>query len=245
MLSFEKELSTAAGKGHAVHILGHIPPYNGVCRTDLGGGTNFVQWQNSFYTRYVNLIEKYKHSIKAQLYGHTHTEWWMLTRACHNQTDASGNITSVCDGEANGVLIPGAAMTEGFPARNPSLRLVQFDAETFDLVDIQTYRADLHSANKVGKLRWHLAYSFRDKFKMESLSAHNFEKLHKEFKRPSSRAWDTFMGQGDGSIYCSGYNQSTAPFPPALPCLPCSGKCKDDWIKAIDGFVTDPLLLHG
>ena len=53
----------------------------------------------------------------------------------------------MCDGKASGVLIPGPSLTEGWPATNPSVRLLEFDAETFELVDIHTYAADLHSAN--------------------------------------------------------------------------------------------------
>ena len=36
-----------------------------------------------------------------------------------------------CDGPATTVLLPGPSLTEGFPATNPSLRLLEFDSSTF------------------------------------------------------------------------------------------------------------------
>ena len=59
----------------------------------------------------------------------------------------------VCDGEASTVLLPGPSLTEGFPATNPSLRLLEFDSESFELLDAHTYTADLHAANQKAAAR--------------------------------------------------------------------------------------------
>jgi hypothetical protein len=53
----------------------------------------------------------------------------------------------MCDGMPVGVVIPGPSLTEGYPATNPSLRLLEFDPDTFELVDMKTYYGDLHAAN--------------------------------------------------------------------------------------------------
>ena len=91
-----------------------------------------------------------------------------------------GRPGEVCDGEAATVLLPGPSLTEGWPATNPSLRLLEFDSKTYELLDAHTYTADLHSANKAGSkdLDWKLEYAFKKTFGMADMSAASFEALN-------------------------------------------------------------------
>ena len=48
-----------------------------------------------------------------------------------------------CDGPATTVLLPGPSLTEGFPATNPSLRLLEFDSSTFGAPQSLAFRLAL------------------------------------------------------------------------------------------------------
>lgn len=96
-----------------------------------------------------------------------------------------------CNGEPTGVLLPGPSLTEGYPATNPSVRLLQFDATTLELVDMLTYVADLHAANAAGtELVWKLEYSTKEKFGMADLSPVSFAKAVAVLAADNSTLWD-------------------------------------------------------
>lgn len=143
----------------------------------------------------------------------------------------------VCDGAANGVLIPAPSLTEGWPATNPAIRVLEFDETTHELLEMQTYTADLHAGNAKGALTWSLEYSFREYFGMEDLSPGSFEALATGLAKNSSASWDDYKGRGDGSLFCSRYTSETAEFTPIGPCSPCpdGSACKSQWIALLNG----------
>ena len=150
----------------------------------------------------------------------------------------------VCDGEASTVLLPGPSLTEGFPATNPSLRLLEFDSESFELLDAHTYTADLHAANQKAAARggggaaadldWRLEYSFKDQFGLDDMSVGSFEALAQRLASNSSangiNQWECYTGSGSGSLYVGGYSTSTAPFPPKDSISTCMGSCRASYI---------------
>jgi sphingomyelin phosphodiesterase len=253
---FEAELEAAESAGEAVHVLGHIPPVSG---SDAFGDASRKMleevmgwrlsdsevktpgWMPGLYERYAGLIDRFRGTVKAQIFGHTHVDWWTLTRACPDPSPAAPSPAppSPCAGEPTGVIVPGPAMTEGYPARNPSVRLLEFDPETYALVDARTYVANLHEANRTGKMEWSLeeGKSFRAIFGMESMSPASFQALHERMRKEGSAEWDLWKGRGDGSLYCSGYDASTARKGevPLGPCKTCEGGCKTQWIDLLDG----------
>jgi hypothetical protein len=139
------------------------------------------------------------------------------------------------------LILPGPSLTEGFPATNPAVRELIFDAETFALVDAKTYTANLHAANAAGgKLEWALEYAFSTEYGMPDMSVASFEALHASFARDNSSLWHKYKGQGDGSLYCKEYTSATAPFPPAYPCETCDGACKALWVSTLNGTNVPP-----
>ena len=318
-------LAAAKKRGDAVHILGHQPPAN-------------KSWKARYYTKFMALCTQYKDTIKAQFYGHIHTDQWSLTRSCaaskpgapYKETsrikwcsgggdwepgnifgagntscplvpkawsDAdvvskceaactgsaeclgftlydntttkqglrqccfrTGSVASQpacptctarcyakprgeeCNGEATGVIIPGPSLTEGWPATNPALRLLTFDAESFELLEMKTFYADLHAGNKKSppSLDWQLEYDFRKKFGMADLSPASFEALHAKMASEGSALWQTYRGQGDGSLFCTKYDGKSAPFKPTDPCAVCDGACKSAWLQHLNGTATPP-----
>lgn len=100
---------------------------------------------------------------------------------------------TACDGAPTGVLIPGPSLTEGYPATNPSVRLLEFDPSTYALVDMLTYTADLHQANVHGTLNWTLEYSTRDTFKMPDLSPEGFNTFVATLASNDSVVWNEYV----------------------------------------------------
>ena len=137
--------------------------------------------------------------------------------------------------------MPGPSLTEGYPATNPALRVLEFDASTYELLDMHTYTADLHAANTAPRgdpLRWGLEYSFRDQFNMSDLSAASFEALAARLAADGSAAWHEYKGRGSGALACQRYRDSTAPFAaisPGCPACPDGSACKRDWIELLNG----------
>ena len=121
----------------------------------------------------------------------------------------------VCDGLASGVLLPAPALTEGFPATNPGIRLLEFDPTSFELLDAHTFTADLHRGNRDGKLDWRLEYSFREFFGIPDMSVESFENLSTKLLEGGDE-WRQYMGRGDGSYFIKSYDAATASFEPKL-----------------------------
>ena len=227
----EAELVTAEAGGHAVHILGHQPPTD----KDMQPA-----WIDGYWPQYTALCERFKRSIQGHFYGHIHVDKWTLTRACREGPAPSGqpNTTRplICDGAASTVLIPGPSLTEGYPATNPSLRLLEFDSATYELLDMHTYTADLHAANRAGShLAWELEYSFKSEFDMPDLSARSFELLAARLAAPAGdSAWEKYRGDANGCLYVGGYSRAGAPFPPKDPTEACDGTCRASMVAELN-----------
>ena len=222
------------GHGDKVHIIGHIPPV-----TQVQAAVN-NEWLPGHFAEYAKLMSLFQDTVKGTFMGHIHTEEWMVTREC---TGGSSGTEWPCDGAATGMIIPGPALTEGFPARNPAVRLLKFDAVTFELVDMLTYYADIHAANAAGPSAtpaWKLEHDFRRRFNMSSLTPRAFERLHAAMATDGSPIWEAYKGRGDGSLYCTSYDGSSAPFAPHTPCEPCTGECKRSWLQFLNGTSATP-----
>jgi hypothetical protein len=177
--------------------------------------------------------------------GTTPRECCFRTDSVANQpTDPTGTARcyekpggEVCDGAAATVLLPGPSLTEGWPATNPSVRLLEFDAKTFELLDAHTFTADLHAANKGGgsDMDWRLEYSFKATFGMADMSAASFELLNAKLAGSAGDAtWEKYRGQGDGSLWVGGYDGRSAPFAPLDPVTVCNGTCRAAFVDQLN-----------
>lgn len=251
---FEVELLKArdAGPHMRVHILGHIMPADGTSAEVYG-----ELWLPGFYKRFELAIQRAGGSklVKGMFWGHVHTDQWTISRECTEQDVDHGRQNnesdySHCTGAAMAVMLAGPSLTEGWPATDPAFRVLEFSAEPdtsrWGLLDAHTFAADLNEGNSPPgtdrrshhekDLRWKLLYSFTDKFGMRELSPSSFEKLASRMRHPFSFEWEQYRGKGNGSIYCSGYNSTSAPFTAHHPCTtPCRGDCKDVWVAWLNG----------
>lgn len=141
-----------------------------------------------------------------------------------------------CDGAPAAVMLPGPSLTEGYPAKNPAVRLLEFDPVTFVLTEVRTFTADLHAANAPGgSLKWGLEYDFRQQFGMADLTPSSFDNLSARLAEEDSPLWARYKGMGDGALFCSSYSSKTAPFPPRSPCASCEGECKATFLALLNG----------
>lgn len=171
--------------------------------------------------------------MKGQFWGHVHLDMWSVTRECSSQT--------TCDGAPTGVMIMGPSMTNGWPAKNAAVRLYQADQERqWALLDGITYASDIHAANKdVAKgPQWEKLFSFREDLglgpNISDWAA--WGALADRMAAENSSEWAFYRGRPSKTLYCSGYDISTAPFPPDIPCAAdCNGNCKSSWIAYING----------
>ena len=145
---FADTLAAAAKNRDAVWVLGHVPG---------------DEWLPAHARRYQQLIEAHKGIVKGQFYGHDHQDGIKLTRACEpNGTD--------CTGAPTGVLWAGPSLTEGFPAENPAIRLMEYSPTTFEFTAAKTYSADLEAANAKGSVGWAFEYDTADALGLPNLS---------------------------------------------------------------------------
>jgi hypothetical protein len=138
-----------------------------------------------------------------------------------------------------------STVRRGFPATNPAIRLLKFEPGSFELLDATTYIADLHEANKLGVLHWKKEYDFKERFGMDDMSARSFEGLASRLllaqdEEQGASLWQAYKGQGDGSLYCKGYDSSGSLFPPADPCKACTGGCRAEFVSYLNATALNP-----
>ena len=165
-------------------------------------------------------MRRFDHVVTGLFFGHVHTDEWTLLRDCDVADPSNWTAVKHCDGKAHTLLLPGVSLTEGFPATNPALRLLEFSPETFVLQEAFTYYADLHAANAAPEkgLQWQLAYEFTKEYNMADMSPASFELLHADFARTGSELWDKYHGKS-GGIYCTFFDDGRSPFPAVYPCI--------------------------
>jgi hypothetical protein len=226
------------GNAPGQHILGHQPPQDTGVATTAGGWS----WLPGYWGHYCNLINKHRKIVRGQFFGHIHIDQWTLTRECTqsppfvsqpppaaarrrkplNQPTwtAPSHLlvwlpfvaAQKCTGAATTVLLGGPSLTEGFPATNPNVRLLEFDPSTYELRDAHTYTFDLREANRRAGSggappEWKLAYSFREYFGMPDMGPASFEALAKKLKegktQEANSIWEKLRGRGDGAMCVS------------------------------------------
>ena len=151
--------------------------------------------------------------------------------------------SSACTGAPTAVMLAGPSLTEGFPATSPALRRLEFSTTgSWALEDVVTLSADIHDANRKNAtdLVWNTLYSFTEQYNMTDLSPASFAALASRMAIESSPEWGVYRGVTRHSLFCSGYNPTTAQMSANSPCaVLCSPECKASWISWLNGTSTD------
>nr|XP_054754080.1 acid sphingomyelinase-like phosphodiesterase 3b [Lytechinus pictus] len=184
-------LEAAQNTDKKVFISAHILPGS------LEGETK-VSFQTSFNVRYLEIIRKYSDVIKGQFFGHHHYDSF---RVLYDDTGMP----------INALYVQPAITPRQTPSpRYPSFRMITYDRETGDIIDIDQYYLDISTNNPT----WALEYRATEVYDIADLSPLSLHQLVDKFR-------------GDGSIsdattdyFARYYTYNTAMAP--------AGDCDDD-----------------
>lgn len=162
-----------------VFVIGHIPPGSNDC---------FQVWSQNYY----RIVNRYESTIAAQFFGHTHQDEFELFYDDTANDTAGGEFGSL---RATNIAYVSPSATT-FCGVNPGYRYVTcslhisitldcdriytLDAKSFEVLDHETYFANLTQANQYADrkpLWFQLGYSARDAYGLASLEPFEWHKL--------------------------------------------------------------------
>lgn len=135
-------------------MLGHIDPAS--CNHQWG-------------VRYRALMERYQHIVRFGLYGHIHTEFFVLSNSM-TSPDKPVMVHSVV-----GSVVP------VIEERNPGFMTLDLDAQTLLPIDKHSYYFELDKANDEGSPTWQ-NFSYRETYDLADLSPSSMKDLANRIK---------------------------------------------------------------
>lgn len=137
------ELLEAELNQDKVHIIGHVPPDNRECT-------------QAWLFNFINIVDRFKDTILAQFYGHTHRDEWRIIYSMQPQRQE----------EPIGIQYIGPSITP-FTENNPAYRIYHQD-KTGNILDSETYYFNLTEANATPTSvpKWRYSYSTRHHLNM-------------------------------------------------------------------------------
>ncbi|XP_064626795.1 acid sphingomyelinase-like phosphodiesterase 3b [Lineus longissimus] len=132
---------------HKVILAGHVPP------GAHEGTANTFHMYPQFNQDYVDIVRSYSDVIGAQIFAHERNDTLRLFLGL------DGKPINV------GILAPSVS-PYAYPKNqentkaNPGIRLVKYDRDNGNILDIFQYYLDLNTANKAKKADWKLEYQF-------------------------------------------------------------------------------------
>jgi len=156
-----KELQRAEQNGESVYMVGHIPPGSSSCTG---------RWSEE-YTR---LVTRFRHTIAAQFFGHTHNDEFKVFVAEDPQAPDRQRI-------ATSIAYVGPSQTP-IDGLNPSYRIYTIDAgesgnfseSTNYVLDHETFWMDLVSAQQSGEVAFQPLYKAKEVLGTEELRAQDW-----------------------------------------------------------------------
>ncbi|XP_003738497.1 sphingomyelin phosphodiesterase [Galendromus occidentalis] len=140
----DRELFESEQAGEAVHIIGHVPPGLADC---------IETWSRGFHS----IVERYQDTIKAQFYGHTHYDEFIV------YFDKETRAIPI-----NVAYIGPSVTTYSF--LNPSFRIYRSNQLDHRIEDHETYILNLTDANLNDRGIWFKEYSARADLNLTALS---------------------------------------------------------------------------
>ncbi|KAM9605037.1 acid sphingomyelinase-like phosphodiesterase 3b isoform 3-T3 [Morphnus guianensis] len=131
----EETLTNASRADEMVYIVGHVPP--GFFEKKRG-----MPWfRSGFNERYLKIVQKHHRVIAAQFFGHHHTDSF---RMFYSDTGSPINVMFLAPGVTPWkTTLPG--VNNG--ANNPGIRVIDYDPDTLQVLDMVTYYLNLTRAN--------------------------------------------------------------------------------------------------
>ncbi|KAL3265353.1 hypothetical protein HHI36_009561 [Cryptolaemus montrouzieri] len=141
-----KVLEKAEENGEHVHILQHVPTGDALC---LG------TWGREFN----RIVNRFSDTITGHFNGHTHFDEFLVY---FNESEPT---------EAINVAFNGASLVT-FTDNNPSYKIYDIDANTFEVLNFEEWTFNLTSANlqpDKSTVDWYKLYSFKEAYGLPSL----------------------------------------------------------------------------
>ncbi|NXG73519.1 ASM3B phosphodiesterase, partial [Baryphthengus martii] len=165
----EEILTNASKADEMVYIAGHVPP--GFFEKKRG-----KSWfRSGFNERYLKIVQKHHGVIAAQFFGHHHTDSF---RMFYNDTGSPINVMFLAPGVTPWkTTLPG--VNNG--ANNPGIRVVSYDPDTLQVLDMVTYYLNLTHANMMASARagefptWEEEYRLTEAFGVPDGSARSMQ----------------------------------------------------------------------
>ncbi|XP_056645510.1 sphingomyelin phosphodiesterase-like isoform X1 [Diorhabda sublineata] len=150
------ELQNAEKQNEKVHVIGHIAPGSSDC---------LKTWSMNYYS----IVDRYRHVITGQFYGHSHADEFELFYETKNYSQPI-NIAYL-----------GPSITT-YENHNPAYRIYYVDGDynnsTRFVLDHETWTTDLEKANEgENEPIWYKLYSARDTYGIQSLSPEMWDKF--------------------------------------------------------------------
>jgi hypothetical protein len=140
----ENELKQVEAENGFVHIIAHIQAYN--CLHQFG-------------LRYKALVDRFQHVIRFQTFGHSHDQFFYITRSLENEPKPIGWS-----------LISGSGTSDGY--LNPCFVVVEWDEEYMVPTNVFTYIMNVSEANLTPEKEpeWRMLHDFLSEYKLKDLS---------------------------------------------------------------------------
>ncbi|NWW74389.1 ASM3B phosphodiesterase, partial [Climacteris rufus] len=131
----EETLTNASRADEMVFIVGHVPP--GFFEKKRGK----AWFRRGFNQRYLGIVQRHHGVIAAQFFGHHHTDSF---RMFYSHTGSPINVMFLAPGVTPWkTTLPG--VNDG--ANNPGIRVIEYDRDTLQVLDMVTYYLNLTRAN--------------------------------------------------------------------------------------------------
>jgi sphingomyelin phosphodiesterase len=180
-LAFMKlTLQLAQKNNEKVIILGHIP--FGITDTSAKPECSFA-----FTSVFAELMEQYSETVIFSAWGHTHKDSFRLI-----MDKATG-----AQAKHVGFVAPSVST---WTKQNPSVRLFLIDKQTFQLVDMITYTANITQGNIDGHLTFQEEYSAKESYHMPDLSPASWYRVANQLIT-NDTTWSTFSGFYHNKLY--------------------------------------------
>ncbi|XP_056364857.1 acid sphingomyelinase-like phosphodiesterase 3b [Oenanthe melanoleuca] len=173
----EETLTNASRADEMVYLVGHVPP-------GLFEKTRGKPWfRGGFNRRYLGIVQQHHRVIAAQFFGHHHTDSF---RMFYSHTGAPINVMFLAPGVSPWkTTLPG--VSNG--ANNPAIRVIDYDQDTLQVLDMVTYYLNLTRANMVGAAReeefpvWEEEYRLTEAFQVPDGSAPSMQMVLERISR--------------------------------------------------------------
>ncbi|NXJ92853.1 ASM3B phosphodiesterase, partial [Corythaixoides concolor] len=164
----EETLTNASRANETVYVVGHIPP-------GFFEKKRSKPWfRSGFNERYLKIVQEHHRVIAAQFFGHHHTDSF---RMFYCNRGSPINVMFLAPGVTPWkTTLPG--VSNG--ANNPGIRVINYDPDTLQVLDMITYYLNLTHANMASTGEeevptWEEEYRLTEAFQVPDGSVHSMQ----------------------------------------------------------------------